>query len=151
MYQTLFLRITQCTRYVKTDVSFKPSKVLLFKSVLPCVWSHSESYSRPACFYTKFRLCPSRCSALYVRNYHSNFGVYGFCPHSRNTYEGRYKPKCSSKTHDVSSWLFISVDSCHQVKIILFPLHELYIARILPVLKAPALHNNMASSFQRRQ
>lgn len=91
MFEILFLRLSQYARCVKTDVRFKPCQAVLFKSVL----SDNRGYSRSACFHA--RLCLPRLYDCYVRNYHSNFGVYGFCSRKGNTHKGRYKLKYFSK------------------------------------------------------
>ncbi|GFG30102.1 hypothetical protein Cfor_07748 [Coptotermes formosanus] len=94
MYGILFLRISRYNICVRTDVTFKPCRVMLLKSALSHVCYHKSSYARPTCFHTG--LYAHRPGACFVRNYHSKSGVYGFRPRKKNTWEGRQKMKCFS-------------------------------------------------------
>ena len=84
MYGTVFLKISQFNICLRTDVTMKPCRVMLLKSVLSRNCYHSSSCVRPACFRTGLYAC-------FIRNYHSKMGVYGFHPHKENTWEGKQK------------------------------------------------------------
>lgn len=89
MYGILFLRISQYKICVRTDVTLKPCRVMLFKSVLSHYCYQNSSCARPACFHKGLYAC-------FIRNYHSKTGVYGFHPHKKNTWEGKQITKCFS-------------------------------------------------------
>jgi len=87
MYGIMFLRISGYKICLRTDVTLKPCRVMLLKSVLSHNCYHNNSCARPACFHTGLYAC-------FIRNYHSNAGVYGFHPHKKNAWEGKQKTKC---------------------------------------------------------
>ena len=86
MYGILFLRISRYKIRLRTDVTLKPCRVMLLKSVLSRNCYHN-SCARPAYFHTGLYAC-------FIRNYHSHAGVYGFQPHKKNTWEGKQRTKC---------------------------------------------------------
>ena len=141
MYGILFLRLSRYKICLRTDVTLKPCRVMLLKSVLSRNCYHNNSCGRPACFQTGLYAC-------FIRNYHSETGVYGFHPHKKNTWEGKQITKWFSQICMVYNILLSnnSVESIIDIMLSLFLMHKFFIAGLLPVMWV-----GMASCCQRRQ